>query len=1020
MIYIKFSKKILAAVLAVLMAVSMMPFTAFATEWTDENVWGHDLQTGDILTSDVHYVEGLEVYTLTLQAGGYYCDDSEEVANSDLVTTEWRTDWYETSSGTTLIICDNTDGSMYFPYDANGITNQWYVIDVDHENETITLSGQNPQATPALAPVSYKAAAYDTDSNTVTYTDATCDDYTVVAADTTTFEDGKWYVVNSNVTVNGRITVNGAANLILADGYTLTVTDGVAVTDPNSLTIYGQENGTGTLTATSTSYGAAGIGGNDGENGPITINGGTVNATSGSAGAGIGGGEMGNGGPVVINGGTVTAIGGEDDGAGIGSGGNGSSCNVTINGGTVNATGRHTYDNTAGIGNSGWSSNGGNIAINGGTVNAACAAGSQGIGGSGCTISITGGTVDVNRGVTDASYGLFGSSFTMSGGEVYVNRSVYVNTTITGGTLIAEGNPPFQSDVSIGTGLKVLAGDNEESAVEVEPSAINMSSGVYWNSKWIKIYPAPVYTDGFMVGDDHYDTFAEALEAAQSGDTITFLEDIDFRESYPWGTAHYIDISGITLDLNLHQIDVQNFGVIWTGQNFTIKNGTFVGEKRNSTSYGLHVYGKDNTTDSLGDLPQAADVPVKNAVLEDLTIVGGANIWYAENVVLKNCEVTGQNYYAVWANYGSDVTIESGTYTSDCVKTNGVLGAQSNSDAGGLLKVTGGDVTVPANKNLVYNKSGDVDISGGTYNVVVPQKYCANGYVPVTEVDEQGKYTVEKAREDGFNLSINDMIHMNLYVNVDDYKGDTVVITYNDPDAQTPTATTDTYTGSALTELKDAQDGRYVISVLAAPAQIKDEVTVQVKKNGSVVHTFTTTVATYCKTIIAESNDGALVNLAKAMLDYGKACSDEFNYNEDAFSEQAYYNTEDASHYIEAYGYLNSDNANGQFAGYAYIAKSVPALRIYLNTTEEEVVRSGLTATVNGEAAEITVVEGTDKVCVDITGIKAEDLDAEYTITFNGGTLTLNALQYAKAKGGNTDFSRSMYNYSQAATFYFD
>ncbi|MBQ6553424.1 MAG: hypothetical protein IJL83_07420, partial [Clostridia bacterium] len=95
----------------------------------------------------------------------------------------------------------------------------------------------------ASAPVSYKNAAYDSATNTVTYTDATCDDYTAVAADTTTFEDGKWYVVNSNVTVNGSITVNGAANLILADGYTLTVTKGVAVTDPSSLTIFGQENG---------------------------------------------------------------------------------------------------------------------------------------------------------------------------------------------------------------------------------------------------------------------------------------------------------------------------------------------------------------------------------------------------------------------------------------------------------------------------------------------------------------------------------------------------------------------------------------------------------------------------------------------------------------------------------------------------------------------------------------------------------------------------------------------------------
>ena len=85
------------------------------------------------------------------------------------------------------------------------------------------------------------------------------------------------------------------------------------------------------------------------------------------------------------------------------------------------------------------------------------------------------------------------------------------------------------------------------------------------------------------------------------------------------------------------------------------------------------------------------------------------------------------------------------------------------------------------------------------------------------------------------------------------------------------------------------------------------------------------------------------------MLDYGKACSDDFNYNESAFENQAYYNTDDVSQYIEAYSLLNSESANGKFKSYAYIAKSVPALRIYLNTTEAEAVALGGKAIVDGE-----------------------------------------------------------------------
>ena len=138
----KISKKILAIVLAAIMIFSVMPFSAFAKEWTEEDIWGPEIQTGDILTSDVESVHGLEEYTLTLLAGGY--GDDFEVANSDLVTTRWNIHRLETPEGNTLMIDDMNEYGMYFPYDANGMTNRWYVVDVNHDNETIILSGFVP------------------------------------------------------------------------------------------------------------------------------------------------------------------------------------------------------------------------------------------------------------------------------------------------------------------------------------------------------------------------------------------------------------------------------------------------------------------------------------------------------------------------------------------------------------------------------------------------------------------------------------------------------------------------------------------------------------------------------------------------------------------------------------------------------------------------------------------------------------------------------------------------------------
>ncbi len=187
----------------------------------------------------------------------------------------------------------------------------------------------------------------------------------------------KWYSLSDNRDINGCVTVSGNVKLILPDGFTLSV-DGIKVEGDNKLFIYGQDQGTGTLSTNGGSQ-QAGIGGSSGQAaGTIGIFGGIVNATGGSYAAGIGSGYNGAGvdsGAISINGGTVSANGGSNA-AGIGGGCNG-----------------------AGV-------NGGTISINGGQVSCTCGEGAAGIGGgekgvgtaNSGTIYITGGTVSANGG----------------------------------------------------------------------------------------------------------------------------------------------------------------------------------------------------------------------------------------------------------------------------------------------------------------------------------------------------------------------------------------------------------------------------------------------------------------------------------------------------------------------------------------------------------------------------------------------------------------------------------------------
>ena len=143
-----------------------------------------------------------------------------------------------------------------------------------------------------------------------------------VTGETTSWEDGKTYKVTSDVTIATRISVNGNVTLNLGEGKTLTASQGIEVSEGNTLTI----EGSGTLNATGaeidhsnwTKKYRSGIGAD--KVGTIIINGGIINATGNGGGAGIGEGYYGAAaGSIVINGGQVTAT-VASFGAGIGSG----------------------------------------------------------------------------------------------------------------------------------------------------------------------------------------------------------------------------------------------------------------------------------------------------------------------------------------------------------------------------------------------------------------------------------------------------------------------------------------------------------------------------------------------------------------------------------------------------------------------------------------------------------------------------------------------------------------------------
>ena len=254
----------------------------------------------------------------------------------------------------------------------------------------------------------------------------------------------EYYMVRGNVNRTA-IDVQGRhVHIILCDGATLTVPNGILLYGEHRLYIHSQSFGSsmGKLIAGSAKVkNTAGIGG-DGDDygiypkrkiGRLEVHGGDIKAEGGEDAAGIGGGLLQAGDLVIVYGGRVEARGG-DNGAGIGGGQSGSGDGGYFgHGGKVNVYGGSVYAYGGGAGSGiGGSANGlgGYFTIYGGYVEARGDWGCAGIG-SGCnqdydvfTGTFNGGTVKAWGGKNGAGIGSGNNSesngiITVNGGKVY-------------------------------------------------------------------------------------------------------------------------------------------------------------------------------------------------------------------------------------------------------------------------------------------------------------------------------------------------------------------------------------------------------------------------------------------------------------------------------------------------------------------------------------------------------------------------------------------------------------------------
>ena len=397
-----------------------------------------------------------------------------------------------------------------------------------------------------------------------------CDTYTEVTSDTTTWNSG-WYVVSGPVTISSRVTVSGDVHLILTDDCVLDAQQGITVNSGNSLTIYAQSGGTGSLTATA-SGGAAGIGGS---------------ATSLYSGQ--------DGGTITINGGNITAT-NSGRGAGIGSGNNASDVTVMIHGGTVNATGG---DYNPGIGGT----KGGTITITGGTVTTSY--GSLGKDFSG-TPTIIGGTVN-------------GVSYNIAYQVTFVTSDQNVSLPV---QAVTDSGVVIRPDDIDGYQLSYFEDSSYTKPFDFD-MVITQDITIYVKCVEDQNYIASVILEG--EDEKKFTLLDSLLNTIKEGNcgTIKLLADIELTQTlnFSAGTSFTLNLNGHTICnpngaaifLNGANLIISGSGNVQSTVNtvqlsagtLTLKGGTFSsGGEDNLGVYAysgtLHVTGPEVTVDRLG------------------------------------------------------------------------------------------------------------------------------------------------------------------------------------------------------------------------------------------------------------------------------------------------------------------------------------------------------------------------------------------------------------------------------------
>ena len=396
-----------------------------------------------------------------------------------------------------------------------------------------------------------------------------------------------------------------------------------------------------------------------------------------------------------------------------------------------------------------------NSKINAKTMGVQVCAGSLNVTGAGTAINVSGDGIDktINDGAIED-----GAAISI------VNRAGYkdlANIEVKGGTFTAKGD---------NAAVKAYKWENQTaSAFDNSENVVAISGGTF-SSAVDKSLCADGYiptqnadgTYGVKVGQyvaevngAKYATLAEAIAAAQDGQTVTLLAD---------ATEDVVISKSITLDLGGKTLTNTNAGkatISVQSGTVTVQNGSVIG---GTSYYNIEVTKNSNANLTLTDVAATAGNTGSSMIdnygtltITSGTYTGGLNVVKSEEDSVLN--ISGGTFTLNYATNGytgvifayGDTTISGGEFIQNLTTTGKwdhpqVIATGVVEGHTAITRVTGGSFTNKKSGEYIFRGVGkatsdNFEVSGGTFNKSIPDGYCADGFIPTKNAD--GTYGVK-------------------------------------------------------------------------------------------------------------------------------------------------------------------------------------------------------------------------------------------------------------------------------------